>query len=153
MSALSADERIAIAELHARHAWALDLGDRSAFLDTFTPDARFLMKAAYKGRSGIGEFFSEFVARDFGYPRAQHLVTQLLVEQAGAGRARTRSYVTRVHRLPGQHRNNCHVMWTGYSIDTCINTGGIWRFETRTLRAWEGDIAGEILATAGERAS
>jgi hypothetical protein len=142
--ALTAEDRIAIADLHARNAWALDLGDAPAFVATFTADAVLRMKQPYEGRHGIEQFMAEFRERDFGFPRAQHLVTQLLIDDAGGDRAGSRSYVTRVHRLPGQHRGNCHVMWTGYSIDTCVRVDGRWLFETRTLCAWEGDVADAI---------
>ena len=140
---LSAEDRLDIADLYARNAWALDLGDVDAFVSTFTADASLQMKQRYVGHERIRHFMALFLDRDFGFPRAQHLVSQLVVEGDG-DRARARAYITRVHRLPGQHRGNCHVMWTGYSVDDCVRTGGRWQFSSRALRAWEGDISGSL---------
>jgi hypothetical protein len=145
---LTVEDRVAIADLYARNAWALDVGDADGFVATFAESATLRMRATYDGHEGIRRFVDQFRERDFGFPRAQHLVSQLVIESGAEGRCRSRAYVTRVHRLPGQHRGNCHVMWTGYSSDTCVKVDGCWLFEARALHAWEGDVA-EVLAAEG----
>jgi len=136
---MEAADRLDVQELYARNTWALDLGDADAFLDTFTADAVLQMKRRYQGQAQIRSFVDDFRSRDFGFPRAQHLVSGLVLEGDG-DHCQGRAYVTRVHRLPGQHRGNTHLMWTGYSLDLCVKGGGRWRFQSRTLRAWEGEI-------------
>lgn len=41
---LSADDRLAIIELMAKYAWAIDTGDVEAYVACFTPDALLSMR-------------------------------------------------------------------------------------------------------------
>lgn len=150
---LTAEDRMLIVELYSRNCWALDMGDEDAFAATFTQDGSLKMRGRYEGEEALRGFIREFRERDFGFPRAQHLVTGLIIE-GNHHRCETRAYVTRVHRLPGQQRGNCHIMWTGYSADICTKIASEWRFESRVLKAWEGDITdGVAHARQRERAS
>jgi hypothetical protein len=149
---LSSEDRLDIAELQASNFWALDLGDSDAFAATFVPDGTLQMRRTYHGREAIRAFVAEFRIQDVGFPRAQHLVSQLNVEGSG-DRCAVRTYVTRVHRLPGQHRGNSQIIWSGYSADTCVKVDGRWLFASRALRAWEGDIAAEVSEVMGRAAT
>jgi len=143
------EDRLEIMELYARSLWALDLGDADRFVATFTPDGTLQMRHRYQGREDIRRFVELFRQRDFGFPRAQHLLTNLIIEaEEEAERCHSQAYVTRIHRLPGQHRGNCQIIWTGYCTDICVRWERSWRFQSRTLRAWEGDVTA-IISSAG----
>lgn len=137
---LTAEDRLAIADLRARATWALDTGDADAFLATFTPDAVLDLGEVHRGHDAIRRFVDTFTREDTSFPRAQHLLTGEVVT-AQPGGAVVRSYVTRVHRLPMGGRGNTQVVWTGYAVDTCARTDDGWRFTTRRWRAWEGEKA------------
>ncbi|WP_370328289.1 nuclear transport factor 2 family protein [Euzebya sp.] len=145
---LSAADRLAIAELIAAAAWALDTGDADAFVGTFTDDATLDMGEVHHGRDAIRRFVDAFVADDLSYPRGQHLVTGTVITPDSGG-AVARSYVTRVHRLPMGGRGNTQVVWTGYAVDAVSRTQEGWRFASRRLRAWEGEKAPVELTPAG----
>lgn len=137
---LSLDDRIAIQDLVARYAWALDTGDIDALIACFTPDARIVEEVfedpdIWEGHDGIRRI-SEHYRNAKGFPGRQHHTSQLLVEGDGeAADARSFVFVTECHGEPPYL-----LRFTGYYQDKVVKTGGAWLFKERIIRLWDGEI-------------
>src|SRR5438128_855915 len=118
---LSPEDRQRVVELYSRNAWAFDTGDVDAFVATFTPDATLDLAKRHEGESAIRAFAELAIENDPWLPRSQQLVSQIIIDGDG-DQAAVRAYVTRTHRLPGRIRNNCMVVWTGYTTDRVVKS-------------------------------
>jgi uncharacterized protein (TIGR02246 family) len=136
---LTADDHVAITQLYARQAWALDTGDVDAYVSVFTGDAVLNLAEVHQGQDKIRRFAEAFRAQDVGMPFGQHIVSQLVLEGDGA-RCAARAYVTRTYRLPGRVRNNVMIIWSGYYADTLVKADGKWLIQEQVGRAWEGPV-------------
>ena len=136
---INIEDRLAIEDLYARNLWALDLSNAKAFSATFTPDGVLGMREDHRGAAAI-EAFVAALAKDLPAAWSNHHMSALTLSAAGSDVV-AHSYIIRVHRLPTQSRNNCSIIWSGYSRDRCVKRGGTWLFAERVLRAWEGEIA------------
>jgi hypothetical protein len=141
----SAEDRLAVEDLLARHVWALDRGDVESFVAAFTADGVLETADRHAGHAAIRDFAKLVRLSDPWQPGSQHIVSSVWLE-GDADRCIAHSYITRVHRLPTRERNNTQVVWSGYATDTCVKVDGEWRFERRVLRAWEGDVQEAIAA-------
>jgi ketosteroid isomerase-like protein len=138
--ALTVEDRVAINDLLARYAWALDTGDVDALVACFTPTAVVIEEVfeepdRWEGADGIrrlGEHFRN--VPDF--PGRQHHLSQLLVEGDNARcAARAFVFVTECRGEPPYV-----LRFTGYYDDQLVKLSGRWFFERRTIRLWDGEV-------------
>jgi uncharacterized protein (TIGR02246 family) len=141
---LPATDRQSVIELYARNAWAYDTGDVDGFVDTFTPDGVLDLAQRHVGQTAIRTFTELAMQHDPWLPRSQQIISQVIIDGDGE-RVRVRAYVTRTHRLPGRGRNNCMVVWTGYTADTVVKLDGVWKFQEKVTRAWEGPVVDKLI--------
>ena len=142
--ALTVEDRIAINDLLARYAWALDTGDVDALVACFTPTAVVIEEVfeepdRWEGADGIrrlGEHFRNVP----NFPGRQHHVSQLLVE-GGNSRCSARSFVF-VTECRGEPP---YVLrFTGYYDDQLVKLDGRWLFKQRIIRLWDGEVLGRF---------
>ena len=139
-SSLTAEDRIAIEDLFARYAWALDTGDSDGFADTFTPDGVVVEDVFDRanrnaGREAIRAFCERFRLWE-EFPGRQHYVGQLLVE-GDAERCQARSFTFATHC---RGEPPFPVSFAGHYEDELVKVDGQWLFAERIIRFWEGDV-------------
>ena len=91
---LTTDDKIAIRELLARYAWALDTGDPDALAACFAPDGVVIEDVfedadRWEGRAGV-RAMGEHYRNAEGFPGRQHPVSHMLIE-GNAERATVKS--------------------------------------------------------------
>ncbi len=125
---LTADDRLAITDLLARYAYAMDGTDPQAFLACFAPDAE--MDIGYrtvKGEAEMREFADYFAAKP-GRPWYHH-VTTISIE-GDADRARSRCYMIMTSLDEDgrtQHAGCCNY------LDEFVKIEGCWLFAKHTV--------------------
>jgi uncharacterized protein (TIGR02246 family) len=132
VTGLPAEDRLAIMELYARHAWAMDSGDTDAFVDVFAPDA-----VAYgdnRGHDELRAWHQKFLG-DYGFPGSQHFVTQFRFLEGDDSRHAVQAYVVRFHRIPGTTSNQ--VLYQGFYHDVVAKIDGRWKFASKQAGAAE----------------
>ncbi len=140
MGKLTIEDKIAIHELMARYAWALDTGDPEALAACFTPDGVvtedvFEEPDVWSGREGIRKLGEHF-RNSPGFPGRQHPVSHVLLEgdgQRATGKAM--AWVTECHGEPPYTLRFC-----GYYTDSLEKRDGAWLFTARTIRLWDGPV-------------
>ena len=137
---LTIEDRIAIHDLIASYAWALDTGDVDGLLAYFTPDAVvieevFEMPDRWEGTEGIRRFAQHyFSVPDF--PGRQHHVSQILVSGNSERCAvRAFAFVTECHGEPPYK-----LRFAGYYEDQVVKVAGRWLFQQRIIRLWDGEV-------------
>jgi uncharacterized protein (TIGR02246 family) len=148
---LSADDQLAIRDVIARCAWALDTGDVDAFVDCFCGDAVLLWDVfetadRWEGEAALRHFAEFFRAQPTSAGR-QHHVTNTVIT-AGPEVALARSYVT-VALRQGHGPHLLNVM--GYYEDVFRREAGNWRLAERVIRDWSGPILARFAGQSGER--
>jgi uncharacterized protein (TIGR02246 family) len=133
---MSAEDRLAVHDLLARYAWALDTGDYETYAALYTPDGVFVERGrAFRGRDAIRDHVRELAGRMARGNR--HHNTQLLFEEAAPERCRLRSYSTHIYQpqdgTPGVIRMQ------GYYRDVCVKLDGAWYFQERVWDEWDPD--------------
>ena len=148
---LSAEDRLAIREVIARCAWALDTGDVEGFVACFCGDGVMLWDVfdtpdRWEGEAALRHFAEFFRAQPTSAGR-QHHVSNTVIEPAADG-ARARSYVAVALRQgAGPHLLN--VM--GYYEDSFRREEGEWRLSERVIRDWSGPVLANFAGQTGER--
>ena len=125
MSALSTDDRLAIAEIIARYCWAIDQRDWTGFTDMFTEDCRLdfgNVMGVFEGADGLRNFATTMSGLDL---LMRHYTTNVVIEGDGS-RARARSYVL---ALTGSGAGRSQA--TGRYEDDFVKVDGRWRIRTR----------------------
>ncbi|HJQ85048.1 MAG TPA: nuclear transport factor 2 family protein [Candidatus Binatia bacterium] len=125
MSQLSADDRVAIAEIMGRYCHALDLGRWEEFPHLFTDDCRLdfgTLMGVFEGRDGVARFVETMRALGLFM---RHYTTNLVVRGDGE-RARAESYVLAVTGPPGSSSQT-----TGRYEDELVKVDGRWRIRIR----------------------
>ena len=148
---LGADDRLAILEVIARYAWALDTGDVEGFAGCFCREGVLMWDAfetadRWQGQAAL-RHFAEFFR---GLPTSagrQHHVSNTLITARGEG-AQARSYVAVAVR-PGDGPHLLSVM--GYYEDQFILEDGRWLLAERIIRDWSGPVLGRFAGQSGER--
>jgi ketosteroid isomerase-like protein len=137
---LTAEDRIAISDLLAEYAWALDTGDVNALVACFTADAVVIEEVfedpdRWEGHENIRRFAEHFrVVPNF--PGRQHHTSQLLVKgDATLCSARSFVFVTECQGEPPYL-----LRFTGYYDDQLVKTASGWRFQQRIIRPWDGEV-------------
>ena len=149
--ALSPDDQLAIRDVIARCAWALDTGDVEGFVECFCRDGALLWDAfetpdRWEGEAALRHFAEFFRAQPTSAGR-QHHVTNTVIAPCPEG-ALARSYVA-VALRQGQGPHLLHVM--GYYEDTFRREEGRWRLAERIIRDWSGPILKRFAGQTGER--
>jgi ketosteroid isomerase-like protein len=139
-AALSVADRIAIQDLMARYAWALDTGDVDALVLCFTPDCAVIEEVfedpdRWEGHEGVREL-GEHYKNSAGFPGRQHHVSQSLVEGDGQRcSVKSFAFVTECRGEPPYT-----LRFTGYYDDRLVKIDGQWLFRERTIRLWDGPV-------------
>ena len=137
---ISIEDRFAIQDLMARYAWALDTGDVDALVECFHPDAVVLEEVfedpdRWEGHAGI-RALGEHYRNSPGFPGRQHHVSQLLLEgEPPSVGAKSFAFVTECHGEPPYT-----LRFAGYYQDRLRKADGLWRFQCRTIRLWDGPV-------------
>ncbi len=148
---LSVADQLAIREVIARYAWALDTGDVEGFVACFCRDGVLLWDAfeepqRWEGHAALRHFATFFRDQPTSAGR-QHHVTNTVVTACNGG-ARSRSYAA-VALRQGDGPHLLHVM--GYYEDLFRVEEGEWRLAERVIRDWSGPILGAFAGQTGER--
>jgi hypothetical protein len=138
---LSGDDRLAVMELYARHAWALDTGNTDDLLATYAPGA-----TAYgaTGEAAIRTSHQQFL-RESAFPGSHHFTSQFRISDVSPDGTRVtcRAYAVRMYEVPGT--TNIEPIWLGYYTDTLVKVDGTWRFLVKHAHASE-DLYDQVLA-------
>jgi uncharacterized protein (TIGR02246 family) len=149
--ALSAHDQLAIRDVIARCAWALDTGDVDAFVDSFCGDGVLLWDVfetadRWEGEAALRHFAEFFRAQPTSAGR-QHHVSNTVITACPQG-ARAKSYVA-VALRQGHGPHLLNVM--GYYEDVLRREEGRWRLAERTIRDWSGPVLERFAGQTGER--
>jgi ketosteroid isomerase-like protein len=137
---LTVADRVAINDLLAEYAWALDTGDVDALVACFTPDALVLEEVfedadRWEGRDEISRF-AEHYFNVPNFPGRQHHVTQLLVKgNSKQCSARSFAFVTECQGEPPYT-----IRFAGYYEDKLVKVRNRWLFRERIIRLWDGEV-------------
>lgn len=149
---LSTRDRIAINDLMAAYAWALDTGDVDSLVACFTPDAVVIEEVfedpdRWEGAAGIrrlGEHFRKVP----NFPGRQHHISQLEVKgDARRCSARAFVFVTECRGEPPYI-----LRFAGYYEDKLVKLHGRWLFMERIIRLWDGPVLARFPGHSGQRA-
>jgi hypothetical protein len=137
---LSIADRIAINDLIANYAWALDTGDVESLVACFTPDAVVIEEVfeepdRWEGCAKIRQFAEHF--RNVpNFPGRQHHITNSVVT-GDSERCSVRSFAL-VTECQGEPPYT--LRFAGYYDDQLAKVRGQWLFEQRIIRLWDGEI-------------
>jgi hypothetical protein len=148
---LTTADRLAISEVIARYAWALDTGDVEEFVACFWGYGTLIWDAfeepqSWHGEAALRHFASFFRALPSSAGR-QHHVSNTVISPSPQG-ASARSYVA-VALRQGDGPHALHVM--GWYDDRFSQHDGQWRLTERTIRDWSGPILQGFAGQTGER--
>ena len=137
----SIEDRLAIHDLLARYAWALDTGDVDGMIDCFTPDGVVIEDVfedpdIWEGHEGIRRFARHYFSAP-GFAGRQHHVSQIQIATESADRCHVRcfAFVTECRGEPPYS-----LRFAGYYEDWVVKQADTWRFTKRLIRLWEGPI-------------
>jgi len=148
---LTTEDRLAIQDLLARYAWALDTGDVDSFVACFTPDAVVIEEVfeepdRWVGHEGIRRLAEHFRAVP-DFPGRQHHVGQTIIEgTAPIWTARSFAFVTECRGEPPYV-----VRFTGYYEDKLVKVDGEWLLKERIIRLWDGPVLRRFPGHSGVR--
>lgn len=136
----SVEDRLLIAELSAKYAWALDTCDTEAFIACFTPDALFGdIGVTAKGHKTIRKLVKQRYHENPIFAGRQHQISQTVFlpnEDGQTDRWSTKSFAqVLVLRDIGPY-----LYWVGYYYDTVLKVDGQWLFEERLANKWMGEV-------------
>lgn len=137
---LTIADRIAISDLIAEYAWALDTGDVDSLVACFTPDAVVIEEVfedpdRWEGRDNIRRF-AEHYRNVPNFPGRQHHVSQLVVKgDSKSCSARSFAFVTECQGEPPYT-----LRFAGYYDDKLVKVRNRWLFRERTIRLWDGEV-------------
>lgn len=146
---LTVKDRIAINDLLAEYAWALDTGDVDALIACFTPDAVVIEEVfeepdRWGGIENIRRFAEHF--RNVpNFPGRQHHISQLLVK-GNSKLCSSRSFVF-VTECQGEPPYT--IRFAGYYDDQLVKSGGKWFFRQRIIRLWDGEVLARFPGRGG----
>lgn len=157
---VSAPDRLALADLVARYAHAMDDRDVAAAAALFTDDAvlRFVSSATeLRGRAAIAEFYATAFEQRAGLGAgavSTHVMSNTIVTAVvrangsdGAGDSEAVSLLTHgvaYLAVPGDDDRAATVTVRGLTYtDRCVRGGAGWLFAERTHRLrWQGELPG-----------
>lgn len=150
-TSLTLRDRLAIDDLLARYAWALDTGDVEGFVSCFTRDGVVIEEVfeepdRWEGHEGIRRLAEHYRAAP-GFPGRQHHVSQRLV--SGDSRrcaVRSFTFVTECRGEPPYV-----LRFAGYYEDQAVKRQGAWLFRERIIRLWDGPVLARFPGHDGKR--
>jgi len=150
-TALTLRDRLAIDDLLARYAWALDTGDIDAFVACFTRDAIVIEEVfeepdRWEGHEGVRRLAERYRSVP-DFPGRQHHVSQKLVS-GNSRRCAVRSF-TFVTECRGEPPYV--VRFAGYYEDQAVKVRGAWLFKQRIIRLWDGPVLARFPGHNGSR--
>jgi uncharacterized protein (TIGR02246 family) len=135
--AVSVEDRLAITELFARYAWALDCGDAEGYAALFVPDG--MVQTAdglrFHGTAEIRAMVADLVALP-GFRGTQHQTSHLRIA-GGGDQVTTANYFVSIRMDPSD--GHCHIKTMGSHSSVCVKIGGTWLLKERVIRSWRGD--------------
>jgi ketosteroid isomerase-like protein len=139
---LAVEDRLAILDLLAAYAWALDTGDIEALVDCFTPDARMVEEVfedpdIWEGHDAIRALARHYFGAP-GFPGRQHHISQsrFAVVEVGKVSVQSFAFVTECHGEPPYL-----LRFTGWYDDVAERgADGRWRLCSRIVRLWDGAV-------------
>jgi uncharacterized protein (TIGR02246 family) len=133
---LTADDRLAVMDLIARYAAAIDSGDAAAYAANFTPDGVLDSppNVHCQGRDEIRRWIGGLFAsgRVGGTPAQTRHFVGLPQVQGDAARVRARTYVV-IFTLRAD--GSIGVPSVGSYEDECVKVDGQWLFARRVIRS------------------
>lgn len=150
-NAIAAADQLAIHDVIARYAWALDTGDVEGFVACFCTDGELVWDAfehpqSWRGENALRHFATFFRALPSSAGR-QHHVSNIILTPHAEGIA-ARSYVA-VALRQGDGPHALHVM--GWYEDLFRKEDSTWRLSQRVIRDWSGPILADFAGQTGER--
>jgi ketosteroid isomerase-like protein len=138
--ALPVEDRLAITELYARYSTYFDSGDGQACSALFTDDGTFAVagREPVTGRAALTQFFGVATERSAGI---RHFVSNILVQQVSADRARGTAHVLAL-RVDG---DTVRLAALGRYSDEFAKVGGDWLVHIRSV---ESDVPAELIGAA-----
>lgn len=148
---MTAADRLAIHELLARYAWALDTGDEAAFLACFADDGELVWDVfdepgRWRGPAALQRFIAYFRSRPESAGR-QHHVGNVVLDATPDGVLSKAYVLVALRDGAGPHRLN--VM--GWYEDLLQQRNGRWCIARRCIRDWSGPVLGRIAGQDGAR--
>lgn len=142
MNKPTTEDRLALDDLIADYAWALDTGDTEALVRCFTEDAVvteavFEDPDIWEGHEGIRAFADHYFGAP-GFAGRQHHVTQTQFTAVSQGAVSMRSFafVTECEGEPPYV-----LRFAGWYEDEAVKVDRAeWRFKRRTIRLWDGEV-------------
>jgi uncharacterized protein (TIGR02246 family) len=126
---ISAADRLAVHELVARYAWALDTSDADLMASVFTPDGSFTGDVAtYSGHAQLRAWVA---SRSAELRATQHVVSNLML-RAVADAIEERSLCL----IVGPAGGHFGVQSSGYYEGRVVQHDGTWLFAARHFRHW-----------------
>ncbi len=150
-ASLTVADQLAIRDVIARYAWALDTGDVDGFVACFCTDGLLVWDAfeepdRWRGHDALRHFAGFF--RDLPTSAGrQHYVSNTLIKPSQGG-AQAKSYAA-VALRQGDGPHLLNVM--GYYEDCFRRENGEWRIAERIIRDWSGPILKNFAGQTGER--
>jgi hypothetical protein len=136
ITGMNNEARLAIHDLLARYAWALNTGDLDAFVDTFAVDAMVHDLGQFsEGREQIAAFARYQFARP-AFPGRQHWINHVLM-RGNNERCTVKSFCACYEWIRGTDIRQLYR--TFYYDDVCVKHDGRWFFKQRSIRRWFGD--------------
>ena len=150
-SNLTIADRIAIQDLLAKYAWALDTGDVDGFIACFTPDAVVIEEVFEEPDRWDGHTNLRRLAEHYknvpDFPGRQHHISQVLVEgDSRRSAVRSFTFVTECRGEPPYL-----LRFAGYYEDRVVKVRGEWLFEQRIIRLWDGPVLARFPGQDGKR--
>ena len=139
----AAVDRIAVLDLYADYAWALDTGQIDAFLGLLTPDVVMSDPGGhYEGHAQVRAFLDELHGHNHSFPGRQHWIGTPWLRQVAPDRIEADVFVC----VPATFANGAiNLDIVGCYRDVLVRTGQGWKFRQRLILPW----AGELLSAFG----
>ena len=137
---LSVEDRLAIQDVYARYAWALDTGQVEDLAACFTEDTVIIEEVfedpdRWEGRHGVRALGNHYKSAP-NFPGRQHHISNLVMDGSGDEcRARSFVFVTECQGEPPYL-----LRFTGHYEDRLVKQEGQWLFKERIIRLWDGPI-------------
>jgi uncharacterized protein (TIGR02246 family) len=139
---ISVEDRLLIAELMARYAFAIDLEDAEGYANNFTSDALLGMRTdRFHGHEEIKKHCREVWFGEKGtLHKRLHFNPQHVITEADGDSATVRSYSLIVERQSDEYRP---IRVFGQYRDKVVKVDGRWLFRERIYEEWDPERKAE----------